>query len=64
MIEQLCVALKAAKNSLSYFHLELEDHQVIFAEGAPVKSALGDRMIPFAPFWFDGRKSLLNWLRG
>ena len=50
---------KGEESSLSYFHLELEDHQVIFAEGAPVESALGDRMIPFAPCWFDGRKSQL-----
>ena len=50
---------KGEEDRLSYFHLELEDHQVIFAEGAPVESSLGDRMISFAPRWFDGRKSEL-----
>ena len=28
---------KGEEDRLSYFHLELEDHQVIFAEGAPVE---------------------------
>ena len=32
---------------------------MIFAEGAPVELALGDRMIAFAPRWFDDRKSQL-----
>jgi hypothetical protein len=41
---------------LSYFHLELEDHQVIFAEGTPVESRLEERMIPFAPIWGGGRR--------
>ena len=50
---------KGEEDRLSYFHLELEDHQVIFAEGAPVELALGDGMIPFAPIWFDNRKSEL-----
>lgn len=44
---------------LDYFHVELEDHQVIIAEGAPVESVLGDRMVPFAPIWFVGRRSEL-----
>jgi hypothetical protein len=48
---------KGEEDRLSYFQLELEDHQVIFAEGAPVESFLGDKMIPFAPLWFKGRKS-------
>ena len=51
---------KGEEDRLSYFQLELEDHQVIFAEGAPVESFLGDRMIPFAPIWFDGRKSAIG----
>ena len=51
---------KGEEDRLSYFHLELEDHQVIFAEGAPVELALGDRMIPFAPIWFRGRKTELT----
>jgi len=50
---------KGEEDRLNYFHLELEDHQVIFAEGAPVESALGDRMISFAPRWFDSKKSQL-----
>ena len=50
---------KGEEDRLKYFHLELEDHQVIFAEGAPVELALGDWMISFAPRWFDGRKSQL-----
>jgi hypothetical protein len=48
---------KGDADRLSYFHLELEDHQVIFAEGALVETSLGDRMAPFAPIWFGGRKS-------
>jgi Hint domain len=50
---------KGDEKALSYFHLELEDHQVIFAEGAPVESALGDQMIPLAPRWLGGRRSQL-----
>lgn len=42
---------------LTYFHLELEDHQVIVAEGAQVESLLGDGMTAFAPVWFGGPKS-------
>ena len=45
--------------TLSYFDVELEDHQVILAEGAPVESALGEGMIAFAPIWFGNRKSEL-----
>jgi Hint domain len=48
---------KGEADRLSYFHVELEDHQVIFAEGAPVETSLGDQMAPFAPIWFGGRKS-------
>ena len=44
---------------LTYFHLELEDHQAILAEGAPVESKIGDQMRPFAPIWFGGRRSEL-----
>jgi hypothetical protein len=47
------------EDSLAYFLLDLEDHQVIFAEGAPVESCLRDGMIPFAPIWFESRKSEL-----
>ena len=50
---------KGEEDRLTYFQLELEDHQVIFAEGAPVESCLGDRMILFAPIWFENRKSQL-----
>ena len=50
---------KGEEDRLSYFQLDLEDHQVIFAEGAPVESCLRDGMIPFAPIWFEGRKSEL-----
>lgn len=45
---------------LSYFHLEFEDHQVIFAEGTPVESLRDERMIPFAPTWHGGRRSELR----
>jgi Hint domain len=48
---------KGDADRLSYFHLELEDHQVIFAEGALVETSLGAGMAPFAPIWFGGRKS-------
>ena len=50
---------KGEENRLTYFQLDLEDHQVIFAEGAPVESCLGDGMRPFAPIWFENRKSQL-----
>jgi len=39
---------KGELDQLSYFHLELEGHHVILAEGAPA-SLLVDRMVPFAP---------------
>ena len=48
---------KGELDQVSYFHLELEGHHVILAEGAPAKSLLADRMVPFAPIWFGGRKS-------
>jgi len=51
---------KREEDTLTYFHLELGDHQVIFAEGAPVESAIGDQMIPFAPRWCYDRKSQLT----
>jgi hypothetical protein len=50
---------KGGEDRLNYFHLELEDHQVIFAEGTPVESALGDQMTPLAPRWLGGRRSQL-----
>ena len=50
---------KGGEDTLSYFHLELEDHQLILAEGAPVESALGEGMVAFAPIWFGTRKSEL-----
>ena len=50
---------KGAEDRLTYFQLDLEDHQVIFAEGAPVESCFGDGMILFAPRWFENRKSQL-----
>jgi len=48
---------KGELDLLSYFHLELEGHHVILAEGAPAESLLVDRMVPFAPIWFGGTKS-------
>lgn len=42
--------------TVTYFHIELDDHQVIWAEGAPVESLLTDAMIPFAPIWSGGRR--------
>jgi hypothetical protein len=50
---------KSEATTLTYFQLDLEDHQVIFAEGAPAESCLLSGMIPFAPIWFEGRKSEL-----
>jgi len=44
-------------NKLSYFHLELDDHQVILAEFAPIESALGERMTPFASTGLGGRRA-------
>jgi hypothetical protein len=49
----------AGEDKLTYFHLELEDHRVVVAEGAAVESALCEGMIPFAPIWFGGRRSEL-----
>jgi len=42
--------------SITYVHVELEDHQVIWAEGAPVESRLAESMVPFAPIWSGGRR--------
>lgn len=42
--------------TVTYFHIELDDHQVIWAEGAPVESLLTDAMVPFAPIWSGGRR--------
>ena len=50
---------KGEEDRLTYFQRDIEDHQVIFAEGAPVELCLGDGMIPFAPIWFESRKSQL-----
>lgn len=41
---------------ITYFHIELEDHQVIWANGAPVESRLTEAMTPFAPVWTGGRR--------
>ncbi|WP_290989835.1 Hint domain-containing protein [Hyphomicrobium sp.] len=41
---------------ITYFHIELEDHQVIWANGAPVESRLTESMTPFAPAWSGGRR--------
>lgn len=50
---------KGEEDTLTYFQLDLEDHQAIFAEGATVESCLGDGVRPFAPIWFENRKSQL-----
>ena len=45
-------------DELSYFHIELEDHQVIFAEGTPVESFLDEDMPLFAStFRGNGRRA-------
>lgn len=43
-------------DTLAYFHVELEDHQVIWAEGMPVESRFVDSMVAFAPIWSGGRR--------
>lgn len=49
---------KHEADELNYFHIELEDHQVIFAEGAPVESFLDEDMALFAPtFRGKGRRA-------
>jgi len=50
---------KGREDTLSYYHLKLEDHQIILAEGAPVES-YPDPMSRFGPDWFAGRKSELT----
>ncbi|MGO4684982.1 Hint domain-containing protein [Hyphomicrobium sp. 2TAF46] len=45
---------------ITYFHIELEDHQVIWANGAPVESRLAETMTPFAPLWSGGRRFELS----
>lgn len=47
-------------NLITYFHIELEDHNVIWANGAPVESRLTESMTPFAPIWGGGRRFELN----
>lgn len=45
-------------DTLRYFHIELEDHQAILAEGALVESKLAPHMVPFAPHGIgSGRRS-------
>ena len=49
---------KYEADRLTYFHVELDDHQVLFAEGASVESKLDEHMVPFAPFGIgSGRRS-------
>jgi hypothetical protein len=51
---------KYEADRLSYFHVELDDHQVLFAEGASVESKLDEHMVPFAPIGIgSGRRSEL-----
>ncbi len=45
---------------ITYFHIELEDHQVIWANGAPVESRFTESMTPFAPVWTGGRRFELS----
>lgn len=47
-------------NLITYFHIELEDHQVIWANGAPVESLLTESMTPFATIWSGGRRFELS----
>jgi len=51
---------KGGEDTLSYYDVKLDDHQIIFAEGAPVESYRPDPMSRFGPDWFDGRKSELT----
>lgn len=45
--------------TLSYFHVELDEHLVIYAEGAATESLLAEGMKPLAPTWFGGRRAEL-----
>ena len=56
-LENGCSIVRCARydaDRLNYFHLRLDDHQIIFAEGAPVKSLLDGRMVPYAPICYGG----------
>ncbi|AGK56890.1 hypothetical protein HYPDE_26038 [Hyphomicrobium denitrificans 1NES1] len=46
-------------HTLTYFNVELEDHQVIWAEGLPVESRLVGSMAACAPLWDSGRRAEL-----
>ena len=48
------------RDLITYFHIELEDHQIIWANGAPVESRHAEWMTPFAPIWTGGRRFELN----
>ncbi|CAA2142232.1 Hint domain-containing protein [Hyphomicrobium sp. ghe19] len=48
------------RDSITYFHIEFEDHHVIWANGAPVESRFVESMTPFAPIWTGGRRFELN----
>jgi hypothetical protein len=51
--------------ALEYFHIELDDHQVILAEGAPVETLLAENMAAFAPsgIAYGQRAELVSRLR-
>ncbi len=46
--------------SITYFHIEFEDHQVIWAHGASVESLLTKSMTPYAPIYSGGRRFELS----
>jgi hypothetical protein len=46
-------------NSLEYFHLEFDNHDVINAEGAPCESCRDEAMEPCAPLALNGGRSQL-----
>jgi len=45
--------------ALHYFHIELDEHQVIYAEGAAVESMQAEGMAPLGPTWYGGKRAEL-----
>jgi len=49
---------KSREDTLTYYDLKLEDHQIILAEGAPVESCRTDPVSCFGPDWFRQKVSI------
>jgi hypothetical protein len=46
-------------STLRYFHLELDAHEIMSVEGAPVESMLCEGMAPYATATVDGRRKTI-----